>query len=112
MAWTHWVNGIAGIVLFFGPWLFGYSLFATPLWTSLVMGFLIAVFAFWGLAAHRVGGWTQWVVFILGILTFIAPWVLGFATLYSAFWTCIVIGAITVIVAAIGLFVRPRSGVV
>jgi hypothetical protein len=111
MAWTHWVNGIAGIVLFFGPWLFQYHFNTVAMWTSLILGFLIALFAFWALLARHIGGWSQWAVLVLGVLTFIAPWVLGFAGQVSAFWTCIIIGAISVVVAAIGIFMRPTAGV-
>ncbi len=110
MQWTHWVNLVDGILLFIAPWVLGYSaLNGTAYADALVLGALIAIFAFIGLVAHTIGSWVQWVVGILGILTFISPWVLGFAGLASAFWTCIILGAIAVIVAAIGIFARPRA---
>ena len=109
MLWTHWVNGIAGILLFIAPFVLAYSGDTTALWDSLILGALMAIFAFIGLASRRTGDWTQWLVGILGILAFISPWVLGFASLGTAFWSCIILGAIVVIVAAIGIFARPTT---
>lgn len=112
MLWTRWVNLIAGILLFIAPWVLGYTASTTAAWTSWILGALIAIFAFIGLVSKAVGDWTQWIVSICGVLAFIAPWVLGFANISSAFWSCIVLGAIAVIVAAIGILVRPahRTG--
>jgi hypothetical protein len=112
LRWTHWVNLIDGILLFIAPWVLGYSVLnSTAYYDALVLGALIAIFAIIGLAAHTAGTWIQWVVGILGILSFISPWVLGYANLMPAFWANIILGAIAVIFAAIGLFARPRATV-
>jgi hypothetical protein len=109
LGWTHWVNLIDGILLFIAPWVLGYSGTNTTAYVDgLVLGTLIAIFAFIGLVAHTTGGWTQWIVLILGILSFISPWVLGYANVMSAFWANIILGAIAVIFAAIGIFARPK----
>ncbi len=109
MLWTHWINAIAGILLFIAPWVLGYSTQNTTAYVaSLVLGALIAIFAFIGMA-RGAGLWTMWVSGILGILAFIAPWVLGFANLSTAFWAHIILGAIAVIFAAIDVFVRPAT---
>jgi hypothetical protein len=110
MGWTHWVNLIDGILLFIAPWVLGYSaLNGTAYADALVLGALIALFAFIGLVTHTASGWTQWLVGILGILSFISPWVLGYANLSSALWANLILGAIAIIFAAIGLFVRPSA---
>ncbi len=103
--WTHWVNLIDGILLFIAPWVLGYSgTNSTAYIDALVLGALIVIFALVGLFT-RTGNWSQWVVGILGILSFISPWVLGYSNLMPAFWANIILGAIAVIFAAIGLFV-------
>ncbi len=109
MPWTHWVNGIAGVLLFIAPWVLGYSGSGTPAYASWILGALIAIFAFIGLAPAA-GLWTMWVSGILGILAFIAPWVLGFSTsMMTGSWAFWVLGAISVIFAAIDIFARPAQ---
>ncbi|HEX9115314.1 MAG TPA: SPW repeat protein [Anaerolineae bacterium] len=66
----------------------------------------MVIFALIGLFAHGASLWTSGVVGILGILSFISPWVLGYSTLMSAFWANLILGAIAVIFAVIGLLVR------
>jgi hypothetical protein len=107
--WTHWVNLIAGVLLFIAPWVLGYSTHSTAFYDALVLGALIVVFALIGLFVNGASMWTHWLVGILGILSFISPWVLGYANLLPAFWANIILGAIAVIFAAIGIFVRPRA---
>ncbi len=110
MAWTHWVNGIAGILLFIAPWVLGYSGSSTPALASWILGALIAIFAFIGLAPAA-GLWTMWVSGILGILAFLAPWVLGYSGSGNPAYACWVLGAIAVIFAAIDVFAPHREGV-
>ncbi len=110
--WTHWVNLIDGILLFIAPWVLGYSVRNNTAYVdALVLGALIVVFALIGLFVRGTSAWTHWVVGILGILSFISPWVLGYANVMPAFWANIILGAIAVIFAAIGIFVRPRASV-
>ncbi len=108
--WTHWVNLLDGILLFIAPWVLGYSgTNSTAFSDALVLGALIVIFALVGLFVHTAGNWTHWVVGILGILSFISPWVLGYSGLMPAFWANIVLGAIAVIFAAIGLFMHGAA---
>ncbi len=109
MLWTRWVNLIAGILLFIAPWVLGYAANTTAAWDSWILGALIAIFAFIGLMSRAVGDWTQWIAGICGILAFISPWVLGFANVSGAFWASLILGAVAVVVAAIGIFVRPST---
>jgi hypothetical protein len=111
MLWTRWVNLIAGILLFIAPWVLLYNGDPTAAWDSWILGALIAIFAFIGLLSKTVGDWSQWIVGICGVLAFISPWVLGFASNGSAFWSCLILGGVAAIVAAIGIFVRPTAAV-
>ncbi len=42
----NWIMLIAGIVLFFAPFAFGYSANPAALWTSMLMSAILAVLAF------------------------------------------------------------------
>jgi hypothetical protein len=51
--WEDWVNLVLGVWLFFSPWILGYSGLQNATWNSLVVGFLFAVVAIWGIVAAR-----------------------------------------------------------
>jgi hypothetical protein len=51
--WEEWVNLVLGVWLFFSPWILGYAALYGAVWNSLVVGFLFAVLAIWGIAAAR-----------------------------------------------------------
>jgi hypothetical protein len=84
----NWVTVIAGVILFFAPFLAGYSGNPTGLWTSLIMGAVIVVLGY--MKNYK---WAA----IIGLLTFIAPWVLGFSGIGAALWSCLLLGGVVAI---------------
>ncbi len=50
-----------------------------------------------------------WATGILGILLIIAPFVLGFSSDLTAMWSCVILGAITLIVSIIKAAVRDMA---
>ena len=51
--WEDWINLVLGVWLFFSPWILSYAGIGQAMWNSLVVGFLIAIFGIWGIAAAR-----------------------------------------------------------
>ena len=95
--WQDWVALIAGVYAALSPIWTDTSTTAT--WTLVVLGVLTALTSLWSLslpgdrnseAAHVV----------LGVLLFIAPWVLGFTELTGMAWTAWIVGAIAIIAGA------------
>ena len=41
--------------------------------------------------------WEEWLALIAGVLMIIAPWVLGFAAITYAVWTCVVLGIVVAV---------------
>ena len=41
--------------------------------------------------------WEEWVALVVGALVVIAPWVLRFAPIHAAMWSCVVLGVIVVL---------------
>lgn len=68
------------------------------LWTFVVLGVLIALA---GLAqmAGRAPGSVGYALGVLGVLTFISPWVMNFHSYSGASWVAWIVGALTVVVA-------------
>lgn len=97
----NWVTIIAGVALFLAPFVFGYSGNPAALWTSLVMGVVIAVLGY--LKAYK---WAAG----MGVVTFVAPWILGFSGIGAALWSCLIVGGLVAILAGYSGFLAEDSG--
>ncbi len=84
----NWINVILGAVLFVAPFVFSYSGNTAALWTSLIMGVLIA-----GLGYLKSYRWAAG----MGIIVFVAPFILGFGGVTAAVWSCMILGALVAI---------------
>jgi uncharacterized membrane protein HdeD (DUF308 family) len=90
-----WINLICGVLLFISPWALGFSgdlMAARAAWVGGVIIFVVGV-----IALMQFAEWEEWVALIVGALIIIAPWVLGFAVIHPAVWSCVVLGAIVVL---------------
>lgn len=98
------LTGFLGIVSIVAPYLFGYSLDTTALWTSIIIGAVLLIASiFEGVAAGK-EKWEYWVLGITGVVAVLAPFIFGFATLAAAFWTLLIIGVVTIVAAGAKLF--------
>jgi len=87
-----WINLVCGVLLFISPWALGFSGDMMAARTAWVGGIVIAVM---GIAALvQFAEWEDWVALIAGVLMIISPWTLGFAAMYYAAWTMVVLGLI------------------
>ncbi len=101
MKYLNWINVILGAVLFAAPFLFSYSGNTAALWSSLILGVLIAALGY--LKSYR---WAAG----MGAIAFIASFILGLTG--PGFWTCLLVGAAVAILDGYeGWFTdQPRSG--
>ncbi|MEQ0562464.1 SPW repeat protein [Amycolatopsis sp. NEAU-NG30] len=99
-AWTRphdWAEVVIGVVAALSPlWL---STDSTAAWTMVVLGVLIALD---GLVSLAMPGmvYGEGVQIALGVLLFIAPWVMGYTEFNGASWTSWIAGVLTVIAGA------------
>lgn len=99
-AWTRphdWAEVVIGVVAALSPlWL---STDKTAMWTMVVLGALIALD---GLVSLAMPGmvYGEGVQIALGVLLFIAPWVMGYTAMNGASWTSWIAGVLTVIAGA------------
>jgi len=99
-AWTRphdWAEVVIGVVAALSPlWL---STDATTVWTMVVLGALIALD---GLVSLAMPGmvYGEGIQIALGVLLFIAPWVMGYTQFNGASWTSWIAGVLTVIAGA------------
>lgn len=97
-SWTDWGITILGVYLALAPlWTTG----ASPVW-FIVLGVAIAIVGLWALTlvSYRAA---EWVAIALGALTFLTPWVAGFAGNAFAAWTAWILGAVVVVLSVLAL---------
>lgn len=76
---TSTVALLAGIWLFVSPWVYG--AYSSPnAWNSWIIGAVIVILAAIRLASSVSMPALSWLVSLLGIWTFISPWVYGYST--------------------------------
>ncbi|WP_328614155.1 SPW repeat protein [Amycolatopsis sp. NBC_00355] len=99
-AWTRphdWTEVVIGVVAALSPlWL---STDTTVMWTMVVLGALIALDGLVSLAKPGLV-YGEGIQIALGVLFFIAPWVLEYTELNGASWTSWIAGVLTVIAGA------------
>jgi hypothetical protein len=99
--WTRWQDWVAAVV--------GLYALLSPLWlatnrsastTLVVFGVLALAASVWSLAQPEAMS-SEYAHMALGVLVFLAPWVLGYSDLMAASWTSWVAGVITVVMGAL-----------
>ena len=99
-AWARphdWAEVVIGVVAALSPlWL---STDTTAMWTMVVLG---ALFVLVGLVSLAMPGmvYGEGIQIALGVLLFIAPWVMGYTEFNGASWTSWIAGVLTVIAGA------------
>jgi len=97
-----WINLICGVLLFISPWALRFSHDLTAARAAWVGGAIIFIMGVAALAQFV--EWEEWVALIVGVLVIISPWVLGFAAIHPAVWSCVVLGGIVVLSSIWGLW--------
>ncbi len=95
----EWLNMVLAVVLFVSPWVFGYvgeTMVAWTFWATAVVVAIFSVIALFVESARPVDA----VSLILGVWTIAAPWIVGFAAIKAALWTCVAVGILLAFVAA------------
>ncbi|OGM91127.1 hypothetical protein A2999_01150 [Candidatus Wolfebacteria bacterium RIFCSPLOWO2_01_FULL_38_11] len=55
MKWLNWVNLVLGVWIIISPWVLDFAPYTPALWSNLVAGILILVFALWQLFGSDMG---------------------------------------------------------
>jgi hypothetical protein len=93
--WQDWVSLVLGVLLFIAPWVFGRATNGASSWDAWILGVIGVILALGALSLPRTASIAEGLSVILGVLLFISPWLLGFASLSSAAW---IIGVLFVLV--------------
>jgi hypothetical protein len=107
-AWKRWqdyTTMVAGVLLFISPFVFGETSAGVAAGTAYVLGvllFLSGVLA----GAMREAGRIEIIPGVLGVVTFVSPWVLGFTGVAGIAWAAWIMGVVAALAAGSFLFAR------
>lgn len=98
-AWKRWQDYatiILGVALFVSPFVFGDTSQATASTTAYILGALLVLSGLLA-AAMREANTVEWIPVILGVVTFISPFVLGFTAVTAVAWAAYIVGVLAVL---------------
>ncbi|MFC5520057.1 SPW repeat protein [Polaromonas jejuensis] len=96
----HWqdpLNALLGVWVILSPWALGYQDTTVAMVNAVVIGLALIAAALGAIFVPR--AWEEWTEVVLGAWLVIAPWVLGFSTLYRATLSTVVTGLVIVALA-------------
>ena len=109
-AWRRWqdyATVLFGVLLFISPIVFGDTGQSTATITAYILGVLIVLGGLLA-AAMRQPNPVEYVPVILGVITFISPWVFGFSAVTGVAWAAWALGVLTVLSAGSVLLTGNR----
>lgn len=93
------LNLLAGIWLFVSPWVYGAYTTANA-WNSWIVGAVIVILAATRLARPTADtAAASWLNCLLGVWTFISPWVYGYTANHGRFTNSLIVGVIVFLLA-------------
>jgi hypothetical protein len=96
-----------GVLLFISPIVFADTTSAVATGTAYVLGILLFVAGILAAAMRQAGG-VELVPAIIAVVTFVSPWVLGFAAVTGVAWSAWLLGIVAFLAAGSLLFVSSR----
>jgi uncharacterized membrane protein HdeD (DUF308 family) len=102
--WQDWVTLVVGLALLLMPFQFAGMAEAARL-SMILLGVLLGGSALWSLVSPG-SIISEWTHAVLGLLTFLAPWVLGYSQLAGPAWTSWLLG---IVAMAVGVWALPAS---
>jgi hypothetical protein len=106
--WQDWGSVVIGVLFFITPFVFGATANSAAAYTAYVGGVLLVIAGLWNLATPDNQA-VEWAELVLGVLIFLAPWVLGFAGLATIAWSAWVAGVLAVVLSGSVLYSARSS---
>jgi SPW repeat-containing protein len=109
-AWRRWqdyVTMASGVLLFISPIVFGETGSTVATGTAYVLGILLFLSGILAAALREARG-VEVVPAIVAVITFLSPWLLGFAGVTGVAWSAWVLAIVAFLAAGSLLFVSSR----
>lgn len=98
------IMSILGLALVAAPFALGYSTNPAALWSSVIIGAVVALAAGYKALANDRRIWEDVVVIIAGVAALIMPFVLGFSTIATALWAFVILGVAAVLLSGYDIY--------
>jgi SPW repeat len=109
-AWRRWqdyVTMATGVLLFISPIVFGETAATVATGTAYLLGILLFLSGILAAAMREARG-VELVPAIIAVVTFVSPWVLGFATVTGVAWSAWLLAIVAFLAAGTQLLVSSR----
>ncbi|MCG8347454.1 MAG: SPW repeat protein [Chloroflexales bacterium] len=103
---VYWILSILGLLLVISPFALGYSTDTNAMWSSIVLGAVIALVSGYKALARDKGIWEDVIAVIAGVVAIAIPFVLGFSSIAVALWTFVVMGILVVLLSGYDIYAR------
>lgn len=110
-AWRRWqdyVTMATGVLLFISPIVFGETSSTVATGAAYVLGILLFLSGILA-AAFREARGIEVVPAIIAVVTFVSPWVLGFAAVTGVAWSAWLLAIVAFLASGSLLFIRSRQ---
>jgi len=110
-AWKRWQDYatiIFGVVLFVTPFVFGDTSRGSAATTAYILGVLLVLAGLLAAAMREANG-VEWIPVVLGVITFVSPFVFGFTGVAPIAWAAWILGLLTVVSAGSLLLAVDRN---
>ena len=94
--WQDWLTVVVGVLLFVAPFIFGAGAGTPATLTAYIGGVLLVIAGVWSLSSPSNQA-AEWAAVVVGVLVFIAPWVIGFTSLTPIAWSAWIAGLLAVV---------------
>jgi VIT1/CCC1 family predicted Fe2+/Mn2+ transporter len=103
---VYWILSILGLLLVISPFALGYNNDTNAMWSSIVLGAVIALVSGYKALARDKGVWEDVIDVIAGVVAIAIPFVLGFSSITVALWTFVVMGILVVLLSGYDIYAR------
>lgn len=100
----YWANMILGLALIVAPFALGYQSNPAAMWSSIVLGAVVAGVSGFKALTKGTAQWEGWLDVLVGVVAVLVPFAMGFGSLMVAVWSCMIVGALVAILAGYQLY--------
>jgi VIT1/CCC1 family predicted Fe2+/Mn2+ transporter len=104
-----WTTFLLGVALVLAPFVLGYSSHQEATWSSVLLGAALGFVSGYQIRRGIPPRRAYFVIGLVGVLTLIAPFVLGFNLVAAPAWTAVIVGNVAFWLVAYQLVIRPPS---
>ncbi len=105
----YWLTSILGLALILAPFALGYNTNPTAMWSSIILGAIVALASGYKAITADRHVWEDVVDVVVGVVAIAIPFALGFNVITAALWTFVVLGVLTILLSGYNFYMARRG---